>query len=172
MSELSPTTKAAGAVTATITGTPDVNIASPDPLPVQDEWRITSQSDETTNNSDKSFTVPASTEWQLLGVYVEFISTGTAGNRQLAIEVQDGAADVIAQLARAGVVQAASLTRYYQFGIGMSDLAAFRDTDLLTTPLPSLLLAAGMVLRVWDNKAVDAAADDMQVHIIYAARSV
>lgn len=143
-----------------------------DPLPTIDEWRIALQSDETADDSDKTFTVPASTEWQVLWIWVEFTSTATVGDRQLVVQIQDSAADVIGEI-RVGTVQAASLTRNYMLGATLADLQAFRDTDWLCTPLqPGLMLQAGDILRVHDNNAVDAAADDMIVQMQIAARTV
>jgi len=134
-------------------------------------WTLALNAEETANDSDKSFTVPANTEWLIHSIWVELISTATAGNRQMEIEIQDGSADVIFEL-RAGAVQAASLTRYYLFTPQVADLTAFRDTDFLMTPIPELWLPAAYVLRVYDKTAVDAAADDMVVQIRYSARDV
>jgi len=143
------------------------------PLDVRDTWRVATIQDETLNDSDKSFAVPASTERHVLNIWVEFTSTATVGNRQLVVEVQDSTTDVLAQWARPGVVQAASLTRHYEFAPGLPDDLAFRDTDYLRTPIPTTgLLKATDILRVYDNNAVDAAADDMVVMIMYADRTV
>ncbi len=121
--------------------------------------------DETANDSDKSFTVPSDVTWTIDSIWVELITTSTGGNRQLVVEFQDSAADVFAQQ-RAGIVQAASLTRYYLFGANVPDLLSFRDTDFLTTPLPWILLPAAFIIRVYDKAAVDAAADDMVVQMM------
>jgi hypothetical protein len=130
-------------------------------------------SDVALNDSDKSFTVPAATEYQILWIWVEYTSDANAGDRQLQIQVQNSGADVIADWARAGDVQAASLTRNYLFGAAVSDLGTFRDTDFMTTPIPAGgFLQAGDILRVFDNNAVAAATDDMIVHIKIASRSV
>lgn len=129
-------------------------------------WADELLSDETTNDSDKSFTVPAGRNWHVLWVWVEYTSTAAVGNRQLVIQTQDTAADVIAEPARAGVVQAASLTRNYMFASSLADLLGFRDTAYLTTPLPpTLILGPGDIIRIYDNKAIAAAADDMIVQM-------
>ena len=143
-----------------------------DPVPIRDTWRIDLLSDETLNDSDKSFTTTADTERQYLWIWVEFTSTATAGDRQLVVEIQDSASDVIGQV-RANVVQAASLTRYYMFGASLANLDDFYDTDWLMTPLmPGLILQGSDILRIYDNNAVDAAADDMVVQAQYASRAV
>ena len=127
--------------------------------------------EESANDSDKSFTVPANTEWLVKSIWVELITTATVGDRQLEIQIQDDSSDVIGSI-RAGVVQGASLTRNYLFALGIADLTSFRDTDLMMTPIPELWLPAGYVVKVFDNNAVDAAADDMVVQVRYASRAV
>ncbi|MCI0352273.1 MAG: hypothetical protein L0Z53_22880 [Acidobacteriales bacterium] len=126
----------------------------------------TLQSDVAANDSDKTFTVPASTTWSVNTIFVKLVSTATAGNRQIEVKITDGS-DVEILTIRAGAVQAASLTRFYNFGHGLADLTAFRDTDALSNPLPrQLVLPAGYKIRVRDKTAVDAAADDMDVHLL------
>lgn len=134
----------------------------------EDNWSFTLVSDETVDDSDKTFTVPAATTYQILWIWVEYTSTAVAGNRQLEIQILDSGADVIGEY-RVSVVQAASLTRYYMFAPALADLLGFRDTDYLMTCIaPTTFLPAGYALRVWDNNAVDAAADDMIVQIMVA----
>jgi len=118
------------------------------------------QAEETANDSDKSFTVPAGEEWVVEWLWVEYTSDANAGNRQLEVEIQDDAADVIAKVV-VSVTQAASLTYYYLLAPDVTELAALRDTDKLTTIMPKWVLPAGYVVRVWDNNAVSAAGDDM-----------
>ena len=38
--------------------------------------------EESANDSDKSFAVPASTEWIIKSIWVELTTTGTGGDRQ------------------------------------------------------------------------------------------
>lgn len=136
-------------------------------------WRVTRVSDVALDDSDKSFVVPAATEWQILWIWVELTSTAIVGNRQLEIQIIDTGPDVVASWARAAAVQAATLTRNYLFAPAVADITDFRDTDYMTTPVPvGAFLKAGQTLRVFDNNAVDAAADDMVVHIQRAERAV
>lgn len=138
-----------------------------------DTWRIELQEDETLNDSDKNFPVPAGVEQQIFWILVEFTSTAVVGNRQLVIEVQDAAADVIGEWARCAVVQPANVTYHYQLAPNVPDLSALRDGNYLTTPIPSTsFLKATDVLRIYDNNAVDAAADDMIIHIQHGERPV
>jgi len=141
-------------------------------LVVTDTWTPVLRADEAANDSDKSLTVGAGTEEQVLWIWVELTTTATVGDRQLVVELQDDAADVIGQW-RVGQVQAASLTRYYCLAPSNADHLAFRDTDYLMTPFPpSVILPAAYVVRVYDNNAVDAAADDMVVQLMVARRTV
>lgn len=137
------------------------------------KWWIVLQSDETLNDSDKTFTVPTNTQWHVLWIWVEYTSTAVVGNRQLVVEIQDAAADVSAQPARARVVQAAGLTYNYMFGPSLAQDLAVYDTDYICTPIPpTLILESGHIVRVYDNNAVDAVADDMVVHMQVAARAM
>lgn len=140
-------------------------------LIISEVWQSSLQTDIIADDSDKTFAVPSDTEWKIQSVWVKFTSTNSAGNRQLCVEIQDDSANVIAQV-RAGVVQAASLTRYYLFSDFVLDQTAFRDTDHLTVRMPSWQLPADYVIRVYDKAAVDAAADDMEVNILLKSRSV
>lgn len=120
--------------------------------------------DEAVNDSDKTLTVPSGKTWKIHWIWVELITTATVNNRQIEIEIQDDANDVILRL-QAGAVQADSLTRNYLFASGLVDLTAFRDTSYLTTPLPDgFVLPSGYIVRVYDNNAV--AADDMVIQMM------
>lgn len=126
------------------------------------EWVLHEIADEAADDSDKKVTVPAREVWQLLHLWVELTTTATAGDRQLVVQIQDGSDDVVAEF-RVGATQAESLTRYYLLTSGVGDMTGFRDTDHLTTPMPPLVLPGGYDIRVFDNNAVDAAADDMLI---------
>ena len=121
--------------------------------------------DEALNDSDKTLIVPDGYQYHVLSVFVELTSTAAAGDRQIIVEAQDTSGDVIGQV-RAGAVQAASLTYYYQFSPSCADLTAVRDTTFLMTPLPLWVLPAGYQLRIADSKAIAAAADDMIVQVV------
>ncbi len=138
---------------------------------VRESWRVSTLSFTTADDSDNTFVVPASTEYQILSVYVSLVTTATVGNRQMAVQALD-ASDNILIGARAGIVQAASLTRVYNFAPGLPQDTAFRDTDYLAVSLPSIFLAPGQKLRVWDKAAIAAAADDMVVRVQIASRSI
>lgn len=118
--------------------------------------------DETANDSDKSWTVPAGEMWKVCQAFVGLVTTATVGNRQVRFQVADSNGKVIGFLP-AGAVQAASQTRSYGFLQGIYRETAFLDT-MIQVPIPiDLYLKAGSVVRFWDSAAIDAAADDMTV---------
>lgn len=140
---------------------------------ISESWRVDNVYDTDANDSNKVFTVPANTEWQVLFVGVTLATSADAGARQLEVRLERPVATIRAILARPGTTQAASLTRYYVFAGGLADLLAFRDTDWISTPIANgLLLQAGDVLRIWDNNAIAAGADDMTVHLQIAVRTI
>jgi hypothetical protein len=131
----------------------------------ENDWKPILRSDTALNDSDKSFTVPAGKIWRVKWVWVELISTATVGNRQMTIQLQDNTADIIGTI-KAGAVQAASITRNYMFSPYAVNLTSFVDTSFLSTPIPELILPQNFIIRAFDSTAVDAAADDMVVHLM------
>ena len=122
--------------------------------------------DASANDSDKTFIVPTNTRWLINWIHIALVTTATVGNRQIKLEILD-AADNVRMDSHAGVVQAASLTRHYEYMKGIFREAAFID-DAIQVPLPTdLAIPAGWKVRVYDSAAVDAAADDMTVSIQY-----
>ena len=134
-------------------------------------WEPELQVDEALNDSDKSFTVDADERWQIQSIWVEYTSTAVVGNREVSVEIQDDAADVIARV-QAGVVQAASNTYYYTFAPHVADLTAVRNSDHVSTPIPEWELPPSYVIRVWDQTATDAAADDMVVQVLISKKEI
>ena len=143
-------------------------------LIVADPWVPELQIDEAADDSDKSFTVDADEYWKIQSIWVELVTTAAAGNRELVIEIQDDAADVVARV-KAGIVQAASVTRYYLFAPNVTELAAFRGTtlaDTLSTIIPNWTLLSGWTVRVYDIAAIAAAADDMVVQMMIEKKTI
>ena len=129
------------------------------------------QVDETTNDSDKLFTVPANTEWRIIMLLAELSSTATVGNRQLALRIQDADADLIGFFV-AGLVQAASLTFAYQFLPGVARETAVVNANVFIPIPPDLWLPPGFMIRVVDDAAIDAAADDMVLQMLVDERTI
>lgn len=121
--------------------------------------------DLTSNDSDKTFTVPNNTIYEVILAHVVYTSTATAGNRQLLFAILDENSDLILDI-HAGATQAASNTHHYSFLKGIFREASFID-DAIQVPLPTgLILKPGWKIRIYDGDAVDAAADDMTVKIV------
>ena len=125
------------------------------------DWKYASRegpdSDAWINDTTAAqFTVPDREVWHVLSLRAEITTTATAGTRQVRLEIRDDTDDIMLEIA-AGATQIASLTRVYNFSIGAPDLSAFRDSDVLMTPIPS-----GLILRPgWDISAFTSAGDSV-----------
>jgi hypothetical protein len=120
-------------------------------------------SDVALNDSDKTFTVPATEQWRLDSIGVNLATTADAGNRRLAVLITTAADVQIAGVA-AGLNHPASTTWDYTFA---NDLP--RDTSAVESnvaaPLPRMVVPGGYKIVVKDLAAIQAAADDMKVYI-------
>ncbi|MFA6046962.1 MAG: hypothetical protein WC718_18410, partial [Phycisphaerales bacterium] len=99
-------------------------VTQDNPLPVSVityNWHPFLISDTAIDDSDKTFTVPADAEYQLLSVLVGLITSADVGNRQLSMLITTDTNVVISEM-RAGAVQAASGTRRYVVAVGNPDL--------------------------------------------------
>lgn len=108
----------------------------------------------------KTSTGPLSTildsgmDLQLSSVSVAYTSTATVGNRQVVLQILNPSNQVIAQFS-AGMTQAASLVRRYNFSnVGVREAAAVNGEVVVPIPKP-LLLNAGFTLKVYDSAAID-----------------
>lgn len=128
-------------------------------------FNVVKQSDVVANDSDKTFTVPAAKQWLVKSVYAKLVSTATAGNRQLDVLFTDGSDNIVAKYV-AGAVQAASLTREYVFAPHHPQETAFTGGVMLRALADDFVLPAGYKIRVYDSSAIDAAADDLDVHVL------
>lgn len=118
--------------------------------------------DSTPNDSDKTFTVPNGEMWKLNYVLVTLVTTATVGNRQIVLQATNSAGTVIGRIS-AGAVQAASTTRYYSCMQGVFRETTFINGEIQVSIPMDTYLPAGATLRVFDEAAIDAAADDMTV---------
>ena len=121
--------------------------------------------------SSKIFVVPSNEVWKINYLYAALTSTATIGNRWLALSVADAAGNILHSLS-AGIVQAASLVRRYNFMQG-----AARETvvvsDEVTVPLPrDIYLGPGYTMTLFDRTAVDVAADTTTVAFQYQKTNI
>lgn len=137
----------------------------------RESWRVATQSFTTVDLSTKTFTVPATTEWQIFSLYITLASTATAGNRVMVVQALTSGDAIIKEYVFP-VTQAASLTYRYELGPDMPNDAALVDTTLLRMTFAPLLLTAGQKLKVFDRAAIAAAADDMTIQMQTASRSI
>lgn len=101
-------------------------------------------------------------EFEILSVYVEIATTATVGDRTIVVELLDAADDVVMAV-EFGAVQAASGSAAWQASPNFAEVAG---TYVHREPLPAGFFMTGThKLKVYDKAAVDAAADDMKVHV-------
>lgn len=139
------------------------------PLPTIDDWSLSTEGTVLTNASSAEWTVPANTIWEIRSIYVEYVASGTAGSRQLAIESLNSGGTVIGNL-RAGAVLTAGGTGIYQFGPGLQQETTFRDTNYIAQMMYPIALGAGQKLKVYDKALIGTASDDVSIYMQVASR--
>jgi hypothetical protein len=121
--------------------------------------------DMTPGNSDKKFTVPAGERWKLNHAFMTLTTSGVVGNRRLVMEVS--IQGVLFGRISAGVVQGASVTRYYQYLQGIYRETSFIN-DEIQVPIPAdVSVTAGAEIRIYDSAAIDVAGDNLDVRLSY-----
>lgn len=123
--------------------------------------------DSTANDSDKVvLTAGADEIIEIMHMHITYTSTATAGNRQIMVIVQDDSDTLVGDY-HAGAVQAASNTYHYVAARGVYRETSVVD-DSIHMPIPfGTVLFPGWDLRVKDDAAVAAAADDMTIDVVY-----
>ena len=154
-----------------------VGVDTDNRLNVTETWNSTMQNSTTLAIQDKDFEVPADLDWHVLWIWIQYTSNASAGARQLRIDVEgsDTAAAEPYLSIIPGVTQAASLTYRYSFAPGNADLTATRDSDYISTPLPSgLILPELHQLRIFDQAVItggDTAGENMIVKLMVMDRA-
>lgn len=123
------------------------------------------QSDETANDSDKTFTVGTLEIWQILSIWVEFISTATHGDRQIQIDIRDDSNDVIYSVL-AKNKQSPETTEYYAISPNGQEPAETTPGRHFIPIPPGLLLPASYDIRIYDSAAIDVEGDDMVIQFM------
>lgn len=133
-------------------------------------WEPLTQSELSTADSDKIFTVPAGKQWMFESARIElttFSASSTIGStvaRQIEIEFRSTVNDVLFSI-KVGATQGTTSFRSYNVGLNLPDMTSFRDSNFLTTPSPAIVLEAGQDIHIYDNKVADSTRDDMIVHL-------
>lgn len=129
-------------------------------------FAVTSQRDATANDSDKTFTVPAGTLWWIHGILIDYSATSTVGNRSAVAHFRD-TADNLILAARYSSNITAGQNRIISFHTGGANATGNISKHVLAGIPNRLILPAGYDVRVHDAAAIDAAADDMTVALLY-----
>lgn len=119
--------------------------------------------DATLDDSDKSFTVPVGKVWKLFGASAYLVASATVGNRNLELRISNAAGDELSRTMTGPNITAGQTGRANFFG-GMYSTAS--GISMLPGIFPATL-GAGMTVRILDQSAVDAAADDMAATLFY-----
>jgi len=116
------------------------------------------------NDSDKRFDVPSGKQWKLLYGQAVFTTTATAGTRFIRIEFTDDGGNVLYTSVQING-QVASTTETYNFSNFGN--AAESTTSIHELPIPDKsILSENFRIRIRDEPAVDATADDLLIRLI------
>jgi hypothetical protein len=122
--------------------------------------------DDSANDSNKSWVVPAGEMWMLNFAHAILVSSATVGNRVLSLDILDENGNLIIDC-YSPANQAASATYHYAYLQGIYRETTF-TANSIQVPVPKdLYLKAGYTLKVWDKGAIAAAADDLTVSFQY-----
>lgn len=133
-----------------------------------------SDTETTLSDGEKELIVPDYELWNVLSVWVEFITSDAgASARQLRLSISGssmatGPADSLNSYLTItpGLTQDSALTYYYNFYPGAPDLASVRDSDVVMTPLPgNLILRPGHSINIFDVSSADTDGDDLSVFV-------
>lgn len=128
---------------------------------------VVALSEEALNDSSKDlrFTedVGFGSELEVLSLRIEFTATATVGSRVLRVQVADAADDILRELQLVGGTITAGVSKVFEIAPG---LPVTDGSVIEYEVLPSqFVIGHGLKLRVLDTAAVDAAADDMVLHV-------
>lgn len=112
-----------------------------------------------------TYVVPTGVHASLSWASLDYTSDATVGNRQIAMEVLDSA-DAKLFSVSAGAVQAASLTRDYEFLQGIYRETSFVDGEIQVAVPNSLVIKPGQKLKFYDSANISAA-DTMLITLQY-----
>jgi len=125
--------------------------------------------DATLNDSDKSFTVPAGKLWHMKLVHAGLTATATVGTRLLQMRIAADGTNSLGIFGQVSVTASQSGAVNYGFNSVFDDavVAQVGYNNMQNIGCSEVILTAGAVIRVYDQAAIDAAADDMTVVLHY-----
>lgn len=138
---------------------------------IDESWHVehTTKQDYTANSL--LFDVPDDEEWQIVSVVVVYDSSVVVGNRQIALSIQQPTGSPIFWMA-AGVVQPASQSYLYELASGLPYLTALIVGNVVTVPIPAVVLKPEDQILVYDETDVDDTTDGLTVDIQYLYRKI
>lgn len=135
----------------------------------QDQGRLVLTVDEAANDSDKVIAIPTNVRVRPVSLRVELVTTATGGNRVMTEEIRDGSDDIILDWRWGN--QAASISVFYQLVKGGPPSEELHSTTATLerhwAGFGDLLLPQGYDFHIYDAAAVDAAADDMVIQMLW-----
>jgi hypothetical protein len=147
--------------------------SNPNPVVIQNNWKsiLKTATNFGGGANLKSISVPANKEWQLMSLGFSFSSTADVGDRRLCLSLLTAGSARIADFP-SGVVQPASQTYFYTYGIGQPLFTAAVGSRVLS-PLSPAVLPAGTQITLLDINNV-AGGDDTwnTIHMVVAERAV
>lgn len=117
--------------------------------------------DEISNDSDKIITIPEGVTRKLICGHINLATSATVGSRVLQLIIADE--NGVTLWVSSSTPLAASLTENYTIS---NDYNRGGVGTMIGIP-SDLMLKPGYQIRIWDSEAVDAAADDMKIHLIF-----
>jgi len=134
------------------------------------DFSVKSQIEETANDSDKTFVVPAGKLWKMLSIYVHYTATADVGNRFVNIQIIDPDTKVVFYVRAAAQVASAQIWYVWVPALSPDDNAS---NYMFYGPLPSpCILPPGWSIHIWDESAIQPAADDMLCYLIYGEADI
>ena len=113
--------------------------------------------------SAKSFTVPAALRWIVSSIYLSYHCSATAGNRVPHVTFYDSSSNLIFD-ASWQINQPANQTYPY---VAYPGSVTQQTNPPFSIAIPTAVLPAGYVVKVWDAAAIDPAADTATVSMSY-----
>lgn len=129
--------------------------------------------DNTANDSTKDFTVPTGKMWIVHSIAVNLVCTATVGTRNLYVRLFDPSGNLFWQSYVVSPTASQTGSIYIELGGGGREatvrglVSGSVPNSSVSQSIPPFELTDGMIIRVLDASAVDAAADDMTVAIAY-----
>jgi len=140
-------------------------------LQTRETWTPIAITDTAVGN-DKTFTVPANTEYEILSIGISLTTTATVGDRK--IHASFSTSDAGSRLARGSagkVIPANTAYAYFTFAPGLPLESTSLYGDHLTVPLAKIYLPAGYKIRVYDVSNITNT-DTLRVYIQIKQRTV